>query len=368
MTSCQMMLRFMYIVFVLIYSERNIERGAALPTYHGITVAFSWMNSRSGAEIGTISVNNSFPIITVKGKAAPRERGNFIQNPLKSDPDIIFLTSQRKYLASLRTALKHNLTNLRVRYECVFITQLRECTVTHAGDNMNVSSRIIRFVNGTRYVVATFQSAEQVYVEITTEIDILEKNAGFIYDRWLYVQYKILKLSYPENIDAIFRISLGKIRYVHCTVWSPAPIPFSITITGKGLHPIKGTAFHSVSQAVAMVSGVVPPGSILSELMCSISSPTGWSFILRDPLRKGIRRIPDDAADTYPEHNELSIVSAITAFATLTVLNSVVCAAVVFKRRDKTPPTTARDSFIQRYSSHISMSSSRASTMLDPMV
>nr|WEG69138.1 membrane protein a150 [Mastomys natalensis cytomegalovirus 2]WEG69276.1 membrane protein a150 [Mastomys natalensis cytomegalovirus 2]WEG69415.1 membrane protein a150 [Mastomys natalensis cytomegalovirus 2]WEG69553.1 membrane protein a150 [Mastomys natalensis cytomegalovirus 2]WEG69691.1 membrane protein a150 [Mastomys natalensis cytomegalovirus 2] len=363
------MLRFLCVTVILSHTTRNIDRVTATPTHHGIIVAFSWMNSRSGAEIGTISVNNSFPIVTVKGNGALREHGNFIRNPLRSDPDIVFLTSQRKYLASLRSVLARNLTSLRVRYECLFVPRLRECTITHAGDNMDAFSGVVRFVNGTKYVAATLQNVEPMSVEVTTEIDMLEKDAGFVYERWLYVQYKILKLSYPENIDAVFRVSLGKVRYVHCTMWSPAPIPFSITLTGKGLHSIKGTAFHSVSQAVAMVSSVVPPGSILSELVCSISSPTGWSFILRDPLRKGIRKIPDDATHTHSEHNELSIVSAITAFAALTVLNSVICAAVVFKRRDdNTLSATARETLMQRYSSHISMSSSRTSTMLEPMV
>lgn len=320
-------------VFALLHVVRQITfADADADIYKPLSVTFSSLTLYSDRVLGTIAVHQSFPLVSVDDNKTIHYHGDFATNVSKTDPEVIFLSSQKHHLNETRRMLHVSQDQFGVSYECLFQPTLSKCIVRYTGNGTEVR-RIIREFSGESGSSAT--GIDELADRVSSMLsDTLGKNARHIYDRWSGVYESILRVSRPDDMEMIFKISRGRYRFVYCTVWSPAPLPFRVTLMGKGLRPVSSTAFHGMTHNMAIVSNSTSSSSVLSELECEVSSSVGWTISLKNPLRGGISRklTEGSASGRTSDSGELHVVATIVAVATLTIVKAMMCAFFVFKR------------------------------------
>ncbi|AWV68580.1 m150 protein [Murid betaherpesvirus 1] len=286
---------------------------------------------------GTISLNDTFHLVTIDGHGQIRGRDPSVSDLTVEDPEVYFIREQRFHLTAFRRLLGRNAAVHNVTYECDFVPQLVGCLVVHTADGMNVRSAIVTVRDKKKVVIADHSSDNLTKFTTDLDLSVLRRNEVSIHDRWSSTRLQIMRLAAPEHLEVTFHVSVGRHGFFCCSVWSPAPLPFDVTVRGGGLRSVSLNASRRFfSDTVALLNDFTTSTFEPSDLVCVIRSSVGWTVTLTTPSRDETK-ILRTAATTEREPAacgmELSLVTVVAIVSTFTVLKGVLC-AYVFLRRD----------------------------------
>nr|WEG69827.1 membrane protein b151 [Mastomys natalensis cytomegalovirus 3]WEG69967.1 membrane protein b151 [Mastomys natalensis cytomegalovirus 3]WEG70107.1 membrane protein b151 [Mastomys natalensis cytomegalovirus 3]WEG70247.1 membrane protein b151 [Mastomys natalensis cytomegalovirus 3]WEG70527.1 membrane protein b151 [Mastomys natalensis cytomegalovirus 3] len=276
-----------------------------------LNVTFTAINSSSTDVIGTITVNDSFPIIVMLNNDTIHDYGDIVKNVSRNDSEIQFLLSQYREVKLLSRENMYNTTTLLC--DCLINHELLRCEV-----RQQLQPKItLRTHNGS-----------------CVNVSLLEKTKSSLYHRWLQVYDTIINMSRPDNTEIVFGVSYMN-DFVYCSAWNPAPLPFQIALRGYELYTVSSHSFRNTVYTMATVSNATLPRYNTSHLICSIQHSSGWTMYIKDPYRTGVRKLPDDAVHiTYVEHG-MDVYVIIVVMLTVIIVKAMLCALALLNWTDR---------------------------------
>ncbi|AWV68235.1 m150 protein [Murid betaherpesvirus 1] len=310
-----------------------------------VAVVFSASSIADTFVTGTISLNDSFPLVRIDGRGQIRERDPSVSDLTAREPEISFLWEQRFQLTAFRRLLGQSAAVHNVTYECDFAPRLLGCLVVHIADGVSVRSSTVTALENKKKVVIADQPSDNL-TQFTTELDLslLRNNDVSIHGRWSSVRLKIMRLAAPEHLEVSFHVSVGKHGFFCCSVWSPAPLLFDVTVKGGGLRSISLNASRRLSDTVALLNDFTTSPLEPSDVVCVIRSSLGWTVTVTTPSHDQTKFLRKATTEREPAAcgMGLSLVTVVAIVSTFTVLKGVLC-AYVFLRRDDAERAARRD-------------------------